>query len=79
MAECECFQVEQRELPVRAPISPNRQRQAPQYGDIAYCTHKHSPLTREAAVGFIVPGELKLKCGGLLSQCQVPKEQRDDV
>lgn len=73
MADCPYYQIATQRIK-RRPISADRQRQPPVTRQIPWCSHELSPVDEEIALRTLGGGQ-RLKCGGIVSNCQIPADQ----
>ena len=75
---CPLYRMHARLVPTIQAPSRHQQGRPPTRIHVAWCAHRHSPVTdAQARKDTAVAG--LLKCGGDLAACQVPPDLRDAV
>ena len=59
-------------------VRPGREQQLLQIHDLSWCTHKHSPVTKDEATRAIGGGKL-LPCTGGLEKCPLSEDEFADI
>ena len=76
----ECFYYKSDRKAIRSKeVRPDRQRQSLQIRVRSWCTHKHSPVTKDEATKAIGGGKLLTCAGDLEKQCPLNDDEFADI